>query len=677
MQGLVKTKKSNNIIQANKKKSHRVRKINNKRAKRVVVIGNGMVSHRLCQNLVYLSKQHAHRVTVIGEEKRPAYDRVNLTEFFEGKSPKELSLAHPEWYQDNDIDLQLGDPAIEIDREKRRVETIGGKDFDYDTLILATGSRPYVPDFKGKDLEGVFVYRTIEDVEEIKAYAAQAESAAVIGGGLLGLEAAKALQDLGLRTHILEYSGRLMSRQLDLSASAVLQGKVEKLGVLVHNKATTEWIEAIDAGRRIYLTDGRTLTVDMVVISTGIRPRSELAKKCGLELGLHDAIIVNNRLQTSDKNIYAIGECAMHKGRVYGFVAPGYRMADILSQNLTGKRNQFSVMDFTVRLKLLGVDVCTIGENLGVGEVKKFTDQKQYRQLVLDRGRLIGGTFIGPCPEAALIQADVEKRRRLWNWKLKEFETAGSIWDTEFGGSVKSWPDASVICNCNHISKREILNCISKGCKTVEDVSNRTTAGSVCGSCRPLIAQLTGGEPAPAVRGGGILIGMSLAGLILALVTYFANPVEFSDTVQDVRHQIDAIWRESLYKQISGYTLLGVTCLGLFLSIRKRIKLFSFGAFMNWRILHTISGVLTLVILFAHTGFRMGHNLNYWLMLTFLSLNVLGALAGIVTGVESRGTGSMALLARKAKPYMTWMHIILFWPLPLMILFHILSVYFY
>ena len=647
------------------------KKRSRKLAQRIVIIGNGMVSHRLCQNLVYFSKQHDHRITVIGEEKIPAYDRVNLTGYFEGKSAKDLTLASAEWYEEHGIDLSLGDRVISVDRKNQHIETISGNKIEYDKLVFATGSKPFVPEVEGNDLKGVFVYRTIEDVKAIKEYAGKVKSAAVIGGGLLGLEAAKALKDCGLETHVLEYSGRLMSRQLDLSASAVLQGKVEGLGVTVHNKAVTEHIKAEGDKLCLSIKDGRSLSTDMVVISTGIRPRTELAKQCDLELGLHNAIIVQDNLRTSDKNIYAIGECAMHKGRVYGFVSPAYRMADVLTQHLMGKRSQFAKMDFTVRLKLMGVELCTIGDNLGGGEIKTYSGEDSYRQLVLEGGRLIGGTFIGPCPEAALIQSDVEKRRRLWKHKISEFESAGSIWDTEYGEQVNSWPDSAVICNCNHITKQQITSCIAKGCKTVDAIGERTTAGTMCGSCKPLLAQMTGSEPVPVVRGGGLLVGMSVIGLILALATYFVNPIGFSDTVQDLWHQIDAIWRDSLYKQISGYTLLAVTILGLFLSLRKRIKWFSFGAFMNWRILHTISGVLTLVILFAHTGFSLGHNLNYYLMITFLSLSVLGAFAGIVTGVESKGTGTMALFARKIKPYVTWMHIILFWPLPLMILFHI------
>src|SRR6185437_2951350 len=300
----------------------------------IVVIGNGMVGHRFCERLKALG---GFRIVVFGEEPRPAYDRVHLSEYFNGKTAAELSLPMKGWFEDEEIVLHLGDPVREIDRQQRLVHSLKGVIQPYDVLVLATGSSAFVPDIIGIEKAGVFVYRTIEDLERIRAYAPKAGSGAVIGGGLLGLEAAKALLDLGIpQTHIIEFAPRLMPRQIDSAGSAALEASLRKLGLHLHLNKVTQAIEGNGRVEGLQFADDGRLAIDMLVISAGIRPRDELARLAGLSVGTRGGILVNEKLQTSDKHIYAIGECALAQGMIYGLVAPGYEMADVVATNLTG-----------------------------------------------------------------------------------------------------------------------------------------------------------------------------------------------------------------------------------------------------------------------------------------------------------------------------------------------------
>jgi nitrite reductase (NADH) large subunit len=314
-------------------------------AKTLVVVGNGMVAHRLCERLVELDRAARWNVVVFGEEPRPAYDRVHLSAAFAGTRADELQLADAVWYAERSITLHLGDRVVEIDRAARAVTSERGRAVVYDALVLATGSAPFVPPIPGTTLPGVFVYRTIDDVEAIRAWSARAGAAAVIGGGLLGLEAAKAVRDLGLVTHVIEAAPRLMPRQVDARGGDVLRRAVARLGVHVHLGAAPRALLGGAAVEGVAVADADPIRVDMVVISAGIRPRDELARDAGLVVGARGGIVVDPALRTSDPAIFAVGECALANGMVYGLVGPGYAMADALAAHLTGGDATFTGAD--------------------------------------------------------------------------------------------------------------------------------------------------------------------------------------------------------------------------------------------------------------------------------------------------------------------------------------------
>src|SRR6201996_727011 len=304
----------------------------------VVVVGHGMVGHKLLESLVDDARCALH-ITVLCEEPRPAYDRVHLSEFFSGKSAEDLSLVKPGFFERENVLLKLNAKAVAVDRAARTVSISTGETLSYDKLVLATGSSPFVPPIKGNDRRDCFVYRTIEDLEAMQACGVRAKTGVVVGGGLLGLECAKALRDMGLAAHVVEFAPRLMAVQVDEGGGRVLRSKIEELGVQVHTgKQTLEIVDGEAGTHRMQFADGTHLDTDMIVFSPGIRPRDEIARACGLELGPRGGIVIDNACRTSDPHIYAIGECALWNGQLFGLVAPGYEMARTVAKQLLGDK---------------------------------------------------------------------------------------------------------------------------------------------------------------------------------------------------------------------------------------------------------------------------------------------------------------------------------------------------
>lgn len=385
----------------------------------IVLVGHGMVGQRFLEALAERGLTATHRVVVLCEEPRPAYDRVQLTSYFSGKTPEELSMTDMEFIKDHGIELYVGDPAETIDRDARKVTARSGLVVDYDVLVLATGSYPFVPPVPGKDAEGCFVYRTIEDLLAIEAYAkARATTGAVVGGGLLGLEAAGALKGLGLTSHIVEFAPRLMPVQVDEGGGAALLRTIEEMGLSVHTGVGTQEIvtDASGAVTGMKLSDGSELAADLVVFSAGVRPRDQLARESGLTVGERGGIAVDEQCRTvSDPHVFAIGECALAAdGRVYGLVAPGYEQAETAAATIAADETEqlsFTGADLSTKLKLLGVDVASFGDAHGTAEDcldVVYSDSRSglYKKLVIGRdGTLLGGILIGDADAYGTLRA--------------------------------------------------------------------------------------------------------------------------------------------------------------------------------------------------------------------------------------------------------------------------------
>jgi nitrite reductase (NADH) large subunit len=470
--------------------------------KTVVVIGNGMVGQRFCEKLTQLDIEKHYRIISFCEEPRAAYDRVGLTSFFAHRNAEKLLLTKMEWYQEQGVELHIGDRANHIDRNARVVRSDKGMEITYDVLVLATGSYPFVPKITGINKQGVFVYRTIEDLEQIIAYGAKVKRAAVIGGGLLGLEAAKAAFDIGLQTDIVECASRLMPRQIDDPGSRILVSKIEELGVSVHLNKITEEFLGNGKVEGIRFQDGSTLDVGMIIISAGISPRDDLARSCGLEVGARGGVSINDRLETSDPAVFAIGEVVLHKGITYGLVAPGYMMAEALATNLTGGDASFPGTDLSAKLKLLGVDVASFGQyDLPSEQVKPLGEvvslvwedpfNATYKKLLfnLDGTRLLGGILVGDANDYGALSR-LAKSSDLLPCKPQEL-ILGKAGGASVLGGVEGISESAQICSCNNVTKGAICSAIKEqNLTSVLQVKDATKAGTGCGGCLPLVTDI-------------------------------------------------------------------------------------------------------------------------------------------------------------------------------------------
>jgi nitrite reductase (NADH) large subunit len=508
---------------------------------RVVVVGNGMVGYKFCEKLIAKTNGgQGFHITVFGEEPRPAYDRVHLSEYFAGKTVEDLTLAPLDWYFDNHIAVHLGDPVTQIDREHKTITSHRGITVEYDYLILATGSAPFVPQIQGVEKDGVFVYRTIEDLELMQAHAKKARKGAVIGGGLLGLEAAKALLDLGLtETHVIEFAPRLMPRQIDQAGSDTLKAKLEDLGLQIHLSKNTTEIVGNETITGMTFADGSSIDIDMLVISAGIKPRDEIAKLAGLEVGTRGGIMVNDYLQTSDPDIYAIGECALHNAMIYGLVAPGYDMADIVASTLVScsgfaipnvqvadfksaalsfgitnpEQRSFKALDMSTKLKLIGVDVASFGDAFAGADLQSASTEQgicnpQPRTIIYenkakgvykrinisaDGKYLLGGILVGDAEQYNMLLQTTNNKIILPK-DPEDLILGNRGGEADGAAGIMSLPDEALICSCEAVTKGQICHEITEnGITTLNDIKKCTKAGTGCGGCVPMVKDLIQG----------------------------------------------------------------------------------------------------------------------------------------------------------------------------------------
>jgi nitrite reductase (NADH) large subunit len=445
---------------------------------RIVVVGYGPTAHRLVETLV--SKGFDGRITVIGEEPRPAYDRVALTSYLSGTTVEDLTYPVPEGTV-----TRLSTRVTGIDRDARTVTTADGVSEPYDVLVLATGSAPFVPPVPGA--EHAYVYRTIDDLDAIRVAAKDAVEGVVVGGGLLGLEAADALRSLGLKAHIVEMSPWLMPRQVDEGGGSVLKSHIEGLGLSVHAGTGVQEIVTGPDGqvKGLLKPDGTLVESQVVVFSAGIRPRDELARSSGLDVGERGGIVVDSAMRTSDPFIYAVGECALVGGMIYGLVGPCNSMAEVVADRITGGHSTFDGADMSTKLKLLGVEVAQFGAMSGALDVTYMDPVGGiYKRLFIsdDAQTLLGGICVGDASPYTTLRPFVGK----------PLPAAPS--DLLFSGSGAAnldLPDDAQVCSCNNVCAGDIRTAIGdKGVTDVPGIKACTRAGTTCGSCVPMLKQL-------------------------------------------------------------------------------------------------------------------------------------------------------------------------------------------
>lgn len=459
----------------------------------LVVIGNGMVGHHFLESLIASEIGGNYDIVTFCEEQRAAYDRVHLTEFFSGKSAEDLSMVSEGFFADNNIKIHLGDKAVAIDTTRKFVTSEKGISISYDKLVLATGSYAFVPPVSGHDRDNCFVYRTIEDLEAMTAAAKTAKVGAVIGGGLLGLEAAKALQDLNLTTHVVQFSPRLMAAQLDDGGAKMLADKIEALGVSVlTSKNTTQIVDGDECLHKMIFADGTELETDMILFSAGIRPRDEIARTSRIEVGSRGGIVIDNQCKTSAPDVYAIGECAVWNEQSFGLVAPGYSMARTVVADLAGKDASFTGADMSTKLKLNGVDVASIGDpHASTPGALVYTYQNGadeiYKRIVVsqDKKKLLGAVLVG----------DASGYGTLLQYCLNGIDLPAhpdslilpARSDESVGLGPDALPDAAQICSCFDVTKGQVCAAVESGCHTMGALKDSTKAASGCGGCSALL----------------------------------------------------------------------------------------------------------------------------------------------------------------------------------------------
>ncbi len=467
--------------------------------RRLVVIGNGMAGARAVEEILRRNGGERFEITVFGEEPGGSYNRVLLSEVLLGARQERDVALHPlTWYVENGVRLHVGERATRVDREHRVVYGARGSRIPYDLLLLATGSRAAVPAVEGLRgpggalRPGVFVFRTLEDCRRMRAHAGRCRTAVVIGGGLLGLEAARGLREHGLEVHVVHRGTRLMDRQLDAAAAGILRGAIEKLGVKVHLERRTAGVlgETVVSGVRF--EDGAELPCEMVVLACGVQPNVELARGCGLPVDR--AILVDDQLRTADPHIVAVGECVQHRGEVYGLVAPLWEQAAVLADHLTGHRPDavYCGSRTVAKLKVMGIELAAMGEveprDAG-DEVVQYVEARRgiYKKLLVRDGKLAGAILLGdPARAPYLIQA-FERGTPLPHERAELLFNLGGA---DSGQSVLEMPDAATVCHCNGVTKGDLRECVLSGACGLHAVVQATRAGTGCGSCKPLVKEL-------------------------------------------------------------------------------------------------------------------------------------------------------------------------------------------
>ncbi|MCP5171563.1 MAG: FAD-dependent oxidoreductase [Pseudomonadales bacterium] len=642
----------------------------------IIVIGAGPVGVRFAQEL--LKRQPLCRITLFGNEPSQPYNRVQLSSLLAGDvSYEDILMPLPDTARYSGFQFKVC-TIKSIDHENHRVIDTFGRIHTYTKLVIATGARAHQPNIPGLEQDGVFTFRNIKDTESLSSRIGRARHIVVVGGGLLGLEAARALLKANTRITLVQQGSRLMNRQLDDEGADLLQSKVEALGIRV----------IINSGVREILGDGRVTGVltrdkeqidcDTVLLCAGIKPNKEIALHSHIPVG--QGIKVDDQLLTRVPDVYAIGECCEHRGTTYGLVNPGFEQAAICAEVIVNGSARYIGSIEVSRLKVLGEKICSMGE---VAEVHprprlymaRFRRKKQgiYRKIVIYKGLLVGALGYGSWDESRRIQEAYNNHRRVWPWQLLWFLFTGKLFFGGSAGSVKQWPASTVVCQCNNIAQGMLIDAVEAGCESIKSLQQKTGAGTVCGSCIPLLEQLsTAGirEKDSAWLPTGIL-SIAAAAIVAAVLSLPAMSV--SDSVQSISG-VEQLWNDKFWKQVTGFSLLGMSVLGLLMSLRKKLKSKRLGKYTYWRLFHIALGALCAATLILHTGLHLGENFNRWLMVNFLSVLVLGALAGVVVSISHVLSSETS---RKLRKFWQWAHLLVTWPLPLLLAVHIVTVYYF
>jgi nitrite reductase (NADH) large subunit len=636
----------------------------------VIVIGAGPVGIHTARELLFGSPDVS--VILFGAEPWEPYNRVLLSELLAGEIDWSAIVNPAPLLESGRLKLCINNRIAAIDRIGQSViDAVGNREY-YGSLVLATGSSPHVPAFAKLEMLGVYTYRDVNDTQTLMTNALQSRCSVVLGGGALGVEVARALktQNPETRVIVVHRGANLMNRELDRAAADLLEGHIRSAGIELMLRETIARV----AGQReisgVHLGSGQHVECDTLVLCTGIERNTSLAREAGLAVG--QGIRVDDRMRTSDRRIYAVGECAEHRGEVYGLLAPGIEQAKVAATNILGGRAKYHGSDHYLRLKVVKVPVTSIRRAAQADPKSRVLSYRApeggLRRLVVAKGRLTGASAIGEWDEIERVQQTVARAERVWPWQLWRFRREGRLWQVRALADSATWVDSTTVCACMGVSCGMLRQAMAEGHTTVAALRERTGACQGCGSCEPLVASLIGIPRGTALAGSGAGTALGVAALLTALflLAILGAPAiavgrSFRDPGLFDRLLLDQSW-----KQLTGYTLVALATLSLVLPLRKRWPRFSNGSYRFWRGAHALLGAACAGMLVLHTGLRHGHNFDLVLMEVFLAVLVTGALLGALTARASglsRPTGSM--------------HLLLVWMLPALVAIHVLKVYYF
>lgn len=477
--------------------------------KKLVVIGNGMAGARAVEDILRRGGREQFDITIFGAEPHGNYNRILLSGVLGGSHAAEDIFLHPlEWYRENNLELRSGTRVQDINRAHKEVLCSDGEVTPYDVLLLATGSRPFVPDIAGLSLDdgsrkpGIFTMRTLDDCSRIASYANKCERAVVVGGGLLGLEAARGLMRHGAKVTVVHRVSTLMNQQLDVTGGALLKKQIEKLGIEVRLETETVGVQGENRVTGVKFGDGSNLDCDMVVFACGITPRIELARECGLSTDR--GVLVDDQMRSiDDDNIYVVGECASHRGATYGLVAPLWEQARVLANVLTGTNPDeiYEGSSTATKLKVMGIELASMGRVLEEpgDEVVTYCEERRgrYKKLIIRDGQLLGAILLGDLDAYATLLQTFERGTALPDDRAHLLFDFGPRPTTSV---MLEMPDDAIVCQCNGVTKGMIRRSAGKGNITLAQVSDCTRAGTGCGTCKSLTQEIINWVQESAVR---------------------------------------------------------------------------------------------------------------------------------------------------------------------------------
>lgn len=644
----------------------------------ISIIGSGPVGVQLVEEIYRRRPQTP--ITLFGNEPYAPYNRVQLSSYLAGTfKGEELSLPLPDPHSYPHFHYRTAHIRA-IDTRKKMLLDAHNNTYTFDTLIFATGSKAHIPSIAGTNLSGVYCFRNRNDADALYARSVRSRHTVVIGGGLLGIEAAKSLLRYRTQVTLIQQAPRLMNRQLDASAASILKTDLEALGIQVILQSGVREIVGDTSVNGVRTRDGETIECDTILLCTGIQPNITLAREAGIRV--NRGIVVNDQLQTSEPGIFAVGECTEHRGITYGLVQPGFEQAAVAAEVICGSEASYPGSHSGTRLKVLDKSVFSVGEVVDLADkprqyqliFKKNRPEPIYRQLVIHKGKLIGAAGVGSWPELERVHELVGSGRRLNYFSQLCFFLSGRLWPFSDTGQVRDWPASTIVCQCKSIRKEILAKSIVAGASTVSQLQECTGAGTVCGSCQPLLAQMCGQADKPPVESHWITTALlCMLTLVLAVILLGVPEPAPPESVQNI-YWLQQIALDKTWKQITGFSLLGLALLGLLMSARKRLSWGWMGSFTHWRFVHIGLGTLCAFTLILHTGLHMGENLNQWLLLNFLTVLMIGAAAG---GVSSIGQKILPGSSAAVRRWVNWIHIVATWPLPALLFSHVMSVYYF